>query len=67
MSNKALDNYPNALEFLHEHYKTQAMCDKAVSTYPSTIKFVHECFMIQEMYDKAAYRCVFVFYSISDQ
>ena len=40
MCNKAVDNYPNALEFVLKCYKTQKMCDKAVNTYRSTIKFV---------------------------
>ena len=48
MCNKAVDNYPHALEFVPECYKTQKMCDKAVNTYPSTIKFVPECFMTQK-------------------
>ena len=42
MCNKAVDNYPHALEFVTECYKTQNMCDKAVDTYPSTTKFVPE-------------------------
>ena len=32
MRNDAVDNYPNALEFLSESYKTQKMWDKAIST-----------------------------------
>ena len=48
MRNKAVENYPYALEFVPECYKTQKLCDKAVSTYPSTIKFVPECFMTQK-------------------
>ena len=47
MCNKEVDNYPHALEFVLEYYKTQKMCDKSVSTYPSTIKLVPECFMTQ--------------------
>ena len=39
MCNKVVDNYPNALEFVPERYKTQKMCDKAVNTYPSTMNF----------------------------
>ena len=31
MCNKAVDNYPHALEFVPECYKTQKMCDKAVN------------------------------------
>ena len=38
MCNKAVDNYPHALEFVPKCYKTQNMCDKAVNIYPSTIK-----------------------------
>ena len=49
MCNKAVDNYPHALEYVSECYKT---CDKAVDTYPSTTKFVPECFMTLEMWDK---------------
>ena len=49
MYNKAVDNYPNALDFVPACYKTQKMCDKAVDTYPSTITFVPECFMTEEM------------------
>ena len=59
MYNKAVENYPHALEFISESYKTQKMCDKAVNIYPSTIKLVSECFMTQEMYDKAGNRCFF--------
>ena len=44
MCNKAVKNYPHALEFVLECYKTQNMCDKAVNTYPSTIEIVPECY-----------------------
>ena len=43
MCNKAVENYPHALEYVSECYQTQKMFDKAVDTYPSTIKFVPEC------------------------
>ena len=33
--NKAIDNYPQALEFVCECCKTQSICDKAVDTYLS--------------------------------
>ena len=39
MCNKAVANYPHALEIVPECYKTQNMCVKAVDTCPSTIKF----------------------------
>ena len=44
MCNKAVDNYPNALKFVPECYKTQEMCDKVVNTHSSTIQFVPECY-----------------------
>ena len=43
MGNNAVDNYPHALEFVFEWYKTQNIYDKAVDSYPSTMKFVPEC------------------------
>ena len=57
MRNIAVDNYPHALEFVSESYKSQNMCDKAVSTYPSAIKFVPECYTTQEMCDKTVNSC----------
>ena len=56
MCNKAVENYPHALEFVPECYK---MCDKAVNTYPSPIEFVPECFMTQKMCEKAVNKCFF--------
>ena len=44
MCNEAVDNYPYALEFVPECFKTQNMCNKAVNTYLSSIKFVPECY-----------------------
>ena len=38
LCNKGVENYPLALEYVPESYKTQEMCDKSVDTYPSTIK-----------------------------
>ena len=38
MCNKAVDNYPHALEFVPEYLITLKMCNKAVNNYPSTIK-----------------------------
>ena len=34
MCNKAVDNYPHALEFLPECFRTHKTCEKAVNTYP---------------------------------
>ena len=33
MYNKAVENYPHALEFFPECYETQKMCDKVVNRY----------------------------------
>ena len=63
--NKAVENYPHALEFVSECFMTQEMCDKAVDTYPATIKYVPECHKTQEMCNKAVNRCFFVFDSIA--
>ena len=40
MSDKAVDKYPHALEFVPDCCMTQKMCDKAVNTHPSTIEYV---------------------------
>ena len=56
MCNKAVDNYPHALEFVPEFYKTQ----KCVICHPSTIKFAPDSYKMQEICDKAIYRCLFV-------
>ena len=66
MFNKAVYNYPHALEFAPECYKTQKMCHKLVDTYLSTIEFVPECFLTPKMCDKATNRSFFVFSYISD-
>ena len=59
MCNKAVDNYPHALEFVPKCFMTQNMCDKAVNTYSSTIKIVPEFYKTQEMCNKAVNRCFF--------
>ena len=63
MCNKAVDNYPHALEFVSECYMTQKMCDKAVSTYPSTMKIVPEYFkncVINQLIDAFLYLILFL-------
>ena len=59
MRNKAVEKFPNALEFVSESYETEEMCDKVIAIYFSTIIFVSECIMTQEMCDKAVNRCFF--------
>ena len=63
MCNKAVDNYPHALEFVPECCKTQNV-HKAVDTYLSRKKIGPECFTTQEMCNNAVNRCFFVFVSI---
>ena len=53
----AFDNYPHALEFVSECYKTKKTCDKTVYAYPSTTQFPPEFYKTQKMCDKAAHRC----------
>ena len=65
MRNRAVYNYPHAVEYVTEGYKTQTMCDKDVDTYPSTIKFLLECFMtqnceIKQLIDVILYLSIFL-------
>ena len=48
MCDKAVDNYPHALEFVPECYETPKICDKAV-THPSINKYVPECYKISSL------------------
>ena len=52
----AFDNYPHALEFVPECYKTKKTRDKTVDAYPSTTQFPPEFYKTQKMCDKAAQR-----------
>ena len=64
MCDKAVKNYPLALEFVSECHKTQKMCDKTVDTNPSTMQFVPEHYKTQEICYKAVNRCFLLcFYS----
>ena len=58
VGNKAVKNYPHALEFVPESFMTQKMCYKAANTYPSAIRFVPECFMTHEMHNKALLKMI---------
>ena len=63
--NKAIGNYPFALEFVPGCHLD--MCDKAGDTYPSTIKFVPECHKTQKMCHRAVNKCFFVIGYIPDK
>ena len=58
MCNKAVDNYPHALEFVSEWYKTKKMCDIAADSYLSKIQFVPKCYKTQEMCYQPVNRCL---------
>ena len=63
---KAVDNYPHALQFVPDFYMTQKLCNKAVNAYYFTMKFAPECYKTQEMCNKAFNRCYFAFVYVSD-
>ena len=44
ISNKAVDNYPQASEFVPECYKTLEMCGKVLNTHSSTIRMCDKAF-----------------------
>ena len=48
MCNKAVDNYPHALEFVPECFMAQEIWDKAVNTHSSTTEFIPECYKTQK-------------------
>ena len=54
MHDKAVDDNPNALEFVHDQYKTQEMCDKIISDNPFLLRYVPDQYKTQQMCDKAA-------------
>ena len=58
MCNKAVDNYPHALEFVSECYKTKKVCDIAADSYLSKIQLVPECYKTQEMCYQEVNRCL---------
>ena len=67
MCDKAVDNYPHALEFIPECYKIKKMCDNAGDNYPSTIEYVPDQLETQEMCNKAVEKCPCAFDSVLDQ
>ena len=40
MCDKAVDDNPDALDFVPDRYKTQEMCDKVVDDYSVALEFV---------------------------
>ena len=62
MCNKAVDNYPHALEFVSECYNTEKLFDKDANTNSSIMQFVPECYKTQGMWDKAFNKCFLTFF-----
>ena len=62
MCNKAVGNYPHAVEYVPECFMTQKTCDKVVNTYSFTIQFVPECYKTQKICDKAFSKSFLAFY-----
>ena len=51
MYNKAVENYPHALEFFPECYETQKMCDKVVNRYFFVFDSIADKDKTQRMFD----------------
>ena len=68
MGNKVVDNYPHALEFVPNYFKTQKTCNKTVDTYPFEVQYVLDWYKIHKMCVKAvdAFPIVFDSVSVSD-
>ena len=47
MSERAVEDKTEALEFVPDHLKTKGMCEKAVEKYPSILIFVLDWFVMQ--------------------
>ena len=63
MSDKAVDYYYHALEFILIALRLKK-CDKTVDTYPSGIQLVSNQYKIWKMYEKAVDTCPFVLASV---
>ena len=66
MSNKGVDNYVLALQFVPDCYKTKEMCKKVANTSPSAIHFASDCYKTESLCAKAVDTCYFVFDSVTD-
>ena len=66
MDNKVVDNYPHALEFVPDCFKTQKTCNKTVDTYPFEIQYFLDRYKIHKMCVKAVDAFPIVFDSVPD-
>ena len=49
MCEKAVEDEPETLEYVPNHFKTQGMCEKAVENEPYSLKFVSDLFKTKEI------------------
>ena len=66
MKNVSVENYPQALKFVPDCFKTQKMFNKAVGIYPSSMQFFSECYKTQGMCHKTVDTSPFIFASAPD-
>ena len=52
MCDKALDDYSNVLEFFHDQFKTQKICDTAVEVRLVALKFVSDWYIASTVIKK---------------
>ena len=53
MSKRAVNDAPEALKFVPDHFKTKKMCERALRMDPCNLEFVPDYFKTQKIYDKA--------------
>ena len=56
--NKIVDNYPLALGFVLDCFKSQKKCNKTADTYLSAMQLVSECYKTQDMTEETYYKAV---------
>ena len=53
MCERVVEEEPETLEYVPNHFKIQTMCEKVVENEPYSLKFVSDHFKMQEICDKA--------------
>ena len=51
MCEKAVEEFPGALEFIPDHFKMQEICERVAEKYPSWFIYVPDQLKTQEMYN----------------
>ena len=67
MYNKTVSNYPSAMQFVPEFYKTQEMCDKAVNTCFLVFYSGPDRYKTQEMCDRVVSKDAFMLIYCTDR